>query len=410
MSIPANRTLRSIREQFPLLSTQVNGKSLVYLDNAATTQKPQVVIDALVNYYQNYNSNIHRSAHTLAHKATEAFEQSREKIKNFINAKQSAEIIFTKGTTESVNLVAYAWGEKFISEGDEIIISALEHHSNLVPWQQLAIRKSAVLKVIPIDESGALQMSMYSKQLSSKTKLVAVNHISNALGTINPIAEIIARAHLFGAKVFIDGAQALAHTPVDVQALDADFYAGSAHKFYGPTGMGILYAKAELLDAMNPFLYGGEMIKEVSFEKTTFNTIPYKFEAGTPNIADAIATGYAIDFIQSVGWERIMDQEEALLSYATSSLSAIEGLRIIGTAIEKAAVISFLVEGIHPFDMGVLLDQMGIAIRTGHHCCQPLMSTLGIDGTCRASFTLYNTAEEVNALSQGIRQVIKMMQ
>ena len=410
MSITANMTWQGIREQFPTLKVQVNGKALVYLDNAATTQKPQMVIDALVDYYQNYNSNIHRSAHTLANKATEAFEASREKLRGFINAKQSSEIIFTKGTTESVNLVAYAWGEKFITAGDEIIISALEHHSNLVPWQQLAIRKSAMLKVIPIDESGALQMSMYSKQLTSKTKLVAVNHVSNALGTINPIAEIIAQAHLFGAKVFIDGAQALAHTPVDVQALDADFYAASAHKFYGPTGMGFLYAKADILESMNPFLFGGEMIKEVSYEQTSFNSIPYKFEAGTPNIADAIAMGYAIDFLQSIGWEQIKQHEEELLQYASTSLSSIEGLRIVGTAKEKAAVISFLVEGIHPFDMGVLLDQMGIAIRTGHQCCQPLMSSLGIDGTCRASFTVYNTLEEVDALSQGIRQVIKMMQ
>lgn len=403
------KSIADIRKDFPILHTQVNGKALVYLDNAATSQKPIQVIDALSNYYKTLNSNIHRSAHSLAAQATEAYEATRDIVQTFINAKYREEINFVRGTTEAINLVAYSWGRTNIQEGDEIIISALEHHSNLVPWQILAKEQKAKLLIIPINEKGELDQHMYQKQLSSKTKLVAVNHTSNSLGTINPIKEMIQQAHLFGAKVLIDGAQASPHGPVDVQDLDADFFCFSGHKTYAPTGIGVLYGKRELMEQMPPFHYGGEMIKEVDYDMVTFNDLPYKFEAGTPNIADTIALGTALNYMKEIGYETIKTQENALLQYATEKMSAIDELRIIGNAAQKAPVISFLLGTAHPYDVGVLLDKMGIAIRTGHHCCQPLMKSLGIQGTCRASFAFYNTLEEVDVLVEGLLRAKKML-
>ena len=403
------KSIADIRKDFPILHTQVNGKALVYLDNAATSQKPIQVIDALSNYYKTLNSNIHRSAHSLAAQATEAYEATRDIVQTFINAKYREEINFVRGTTEAINLVAYSWGRTNIQEGDEIIISALEHHSNLVPWQILAKEQKAKLLIIPINEKGELDQHMYQKQLSSKTKLVAVNHTSNSLGTINPIKEMIQQAHLFGAKVLIDGAQACPHGPVDVQDLDADFFCFSGHKTYAPTGIGVLYGKRELMEQMPPFHYGGEMIKEVDYDMVTFNDLPYKFEAGTPNIADTIALGTALNYMKEIGYETIKTQENALLQYATEKMSGIDELRIIGNAAQKAPVISFLLGTAHPYDVGVLLDKMGIAIRTGHHCCQPLMKCLGIQGTCRASFAFYNTLEEVDVLVEGLLRAKKML-
>ena len=402
-------SILDIRKDFPILQTQVNGKALVYLDNAATSQKPIQVIEALSNYYKTLNSNIHRSAHHLAAQATEAYEQTRETVRSFLNANSTKEINFVRGTTEAINLVAYAWGRNNIEEGDEIIISALEHHSNLVPWLVLAKEKKANLLIIPIDAHGELDIHTYQKQLSKRTKLVAVNHTSNSLGTVNPIKDIIEKAHLFGAKVLIDGAQATPHGPVDVQDLDCDFFCFSGHKTYAPTGIGVLYGKAELMNAMPPFLYGGEMIKDVDYDSVTFNNLPYKFEAGTPNIADTIAFGTALIYMKEIGYETIKIQEQNLLTYATEKMSAIDGLRIIGTAKHKSPVISFLLGKAHPYDVGVLLDKMGIAIRTGHHCCQPLMKSLGIEGTCRASFAFYNTVEEVDMLVDGLLRVQKML-
>lgn len=405
-----NIELDNIRKDFPILNEKVNNKPLVYLDNAATTQKPQVVIDAISNYYTHTNSNIHRSAHTLASNATELYENSRDTIQKFLNAKYRHEINFTRGTTEGINLVMYSWAMHNIHEGDEIIISALEHHSNLVPWQQLCTQKKAKLLIIPINEHGELMMDIYYKQLSVKTKLVCCVHTSNSLGTINPVKDIIEKAHLFGAKVLIDGAQAVAHAFIDVQALDADFFVFSGHKLFGPTGIGVLYAKESILNEMNPFHYGGEMIKTVSYETTTFNDLPYKFEAGTPNIAGVIGLGVAIKYVESVGFEFIQKQETALLQYATEKIQQINGLRIIGTAKNKASVISFVIENIHTYDIGVLLDKMGIAIRTGHHCCMPLMDSLSLEGgTCRASFSFYNTKEEVDSLISGLERVVKMI-
>lgn len=403
------KSIADIRKDFPILHTQVNGKALVYLDNAATSQKPIQVIDALSNYYKTLNSNIHRSAHSLAAQATEAYEATRDIVQTFINAKYREEINFVRGTTEAINLVAYSWGRTNIQEGDEIIISALEHHSNLVPWQILAKEQKAKLLIIPINEKGELDQHMYQKQLSSKTKLVAVNHTSNSLGTINPIKEMIQQAHLFGAKVLIDAAQACPHGPVDVQDLDADFFCFSGHKTYAPTGIGVLYGKRELMEQMPPFHYGGEMIKEVDYDMVTFNDLPYKFEAGTPNIADTIAFGTALNYMKEIGYETIKTQENALLQYATEKMSGIDELRIIGNAAQKAPVISFLLGTAHPYDVGVLLDKMGIAIRTGHHCCQPLMKSLGIQGTCRASFAFYNTLEEVDVFVEGLLRAKKML-
>lgn len=402
--------ITEIRKEFPVLHQEINGKPLAYFDNAATTQKPKVVIDALNNYYEGYNANIHRGIHTLAEKATKAFELTRDSVKDFINANHREEIIFTKGTTESINLVAATFGRKFINKGDEIIISGLEHHSNIVPWQLVAEEKGAIIKVIPVFENGQLDFEAYTKLLSDKTKLVAVNHASNSLGTVNPVKEIIAKAHEVGAKVLIDGAQAAAHLDIDVQDLDCDFYAISAHKFYGPTGTGALYGKKELLEEMPPYQGGGEMIKDVSFERTTYNDLPYKFEAGTPNIADVIGFGEAIQFVNRVGKPGMALYENELLSYATEQLENINGLRIIGKAPQKVSVASFLIDGVHPFDIGQMLDSRGVAVRTGHHCTQPLMDSFGIEGTVRASFAVYNTKEEIDRMIEGLERIVKFMQ
>ena len=399
----------AIRQQFPVLNREVKGKPLVYFDNAATSQKPQPVIDALVNYYTQYNANIHRGIHTLAEEATAAFEATRDTVQQFIHAASREEIIFTRGTTEGINLVANTWGRQNIKAGDEIIISTMEHHSNIVPWQILCEEKGAVLKIIPINDRGELLMAEYKKLLNAKTKLVAVAHASNALGTINPVREIIEAAHQAGAVVLIDGAQSTVHLDIDVQQMDCDFFAFSAHKLYGPTGMGILYGKRDLLEAMPVFHGGGEMIKEVTFEKTTYNDLPYKYEAGTPNIADAIAFKTALDFISQTGKENIRKHEEELLRYATQQLEQLPGLKIIGTAKEKLSVVSFVIDKIHPQDIGILLDNQGIAVRTGHHCTQPLMDRFGIPGTTRASFAVYNTKEEIDQLVAGLKKVIKIL-
>jgi cysteine desulfurase / selenocysteine lyase len=398
-----------IREQFPILLREVKGKPLIYFDNAATAQKPQVVIDAITNYYSHYNANVHRGIHQLAEEATMAMESTRDAAQKFINAATREQIIFTRGTTEGINLVAYSWGRQNINAGDEIIISAIEHHSNIVPWQMLCEEKKAVLKIIPADVNGELRMDEYKKLLSSKTRLVAVGHASNALGTINPVKEIIEAAHKTGALVLIDGAQSVVHLDIDVQEMDCDFFVFSSHKLYGPTGIGILYGKEELLETMPPFMGGGEMIKEVTFDKTTYNDLPYKFEAGTPNIADTIALKAAFDFIEQTGKEKIRKHEEELLHYATEKLEEIPGVKIIGKARNKVSVISFVVAGAHPQDIGILLDNRGIAVRTGHHCAQPCMDFYGIPGTVRASFALYNTREEIDELIIGLNKAIKML-
>lgn len=401
--------INKIRKDFPILDEKVNGRDLVYFDNAATTQKPTIVLEALSNYYGHYNANIHRGIHFLAEKATSAFEDSRTTIQKFLNAAHKEEIIFTYGTTDGINLVAQTYGRKFLKEGDEIIISTLEHHSNIVPWQMLCEEKGCVLRVIPIDDNGDLLLEEYEKMLSEKTKFVSVVHVSNALGTINDVKFIIEKAHAVGAKVLIDGAQASSHITIDVQSLDADFYAFSAHKLFGPTGMGVLYGKSDILNAMPPYRGGGEMIKEVTFEKTTYNELPYKFEAGTPNIADVVAVKFAIDYINDLGKENIAAYEDELLKYATEQLSEISGLRIVGQAKEKVSVVSFVLDGVHPQDVGVILDQQGIAVRTGHHCTQPLMNRLGLPGTSRASFAVYNTKQEIDKLIAGIHKVKKMV-
>jgi cysteine desulfurase/selenocysteine lyase len=401
--------INEIRNHFPILSQKVRGKQLVYLDNAATTQKPQVVIDTITKYYSEQNSNIHRGVHFLSQQATVAYEDARKKIQQFINAPKQEQIIFTKGTTDGINLVANSFGKRFIKEGDEVIISALEHHSNIVPWQILCEDRGAKLKVIPINQKGEILLDEFEKLLSPKTKLVAVNHISNSLGTINPIEKMIALAHNVGAKVLIDGAQAVAHTKVDVQQLDCDFYVFSGHKLFGPTGIGVLYGKEELLNAMPPYQGGGDMIKTVTFEKTTYNDLPHKFEAGTPNIAGGIGLGAAIDYVNNIGLENIAQQENDLLHYATQQLKTINGIRFIGEAAHKTSVISFLVNDLHPFDVGTILDQLGIAVRTGHHCTQPLMDFYQIPGTIRASFSFYNTKEEVDVLVEGLKKAIQML-
>jgi cysteine desulfurase/selenocysteine lyase len=401
--------INKIRQDFPILDEKVNGRDLVYFDNAATTQKPFVVLEALANYYGHYNANIHRGIHFLAEKATSAFEDSRTTIQKFLNAAHKEEIIFTYGTTDGINLVAQTYGRKFLKEGDEIIISTLEHHSNIVPWQMLCEENGCVLRVIPIDDNGDLILEEYEKMLSEKTKFVSVIHVSNSLGTINDVKFIAKKAHAVGAKVLVDGAQASSHFTIDVQDLDADFYVFSAHKIFGPTGMGVLYGKSDILNAMPPYRGGGEMIKEVTFEKTTYNELPYKFEAGTPNIADVVAVKFAIDYINDLGKENIAAYEDELLKYATEKLSEIGGLRIVGQAKEKVSVVSFVLDGIHPQDVGVILDQQGIAIRTGHHCTQPLMNRLGLPGTSRASFAVYNTKPEIDKLVAGIHKVKKMV-
>jgi len=401
--------IAAVRRQFPILNREVKGKTLVYFDNAATSQKPQSVIDALVNYYTHYNANVHRGIHTLAEEATLAMEKSRDAAEEFINAESREQIIFTRGTTEGINLVAYTWGRQNIKAGDEIIVSNIEHHSNIVPWQILIEEKGAVLKVIPVNEKGELIIEEYKKLLSPKTKLVAVNHASNALGTINPVREIIDAAHEVGAVVLIDGAQSTVHLDIDVQEMDCDFFAFSSHKVYGPTGVGVLYGKRELLESMPPFQGGGEMIKEVTFEKTTYNDLPYKYEAGTPNIADIIAFKAAIDFVNGIGKKNIKPYEDELLQYGTSQLKQIQGVKIVGEAKEKVSVISFIVDKLHPQDLGILLDNYGIAVRTGHHCAQPLMDCFRIPGTVRASFAVYNTKEEIDELMVGLKKAIKML-
>ena len=400
--------VEKIRKDFPILSRKVNGKPLVYFDNAATSQKPQQVIDATSKYYAFENANIHRGVHYLSQEATSAYEVVREKVRAYINAEKSHEIIFTKGTTDSINLVASSFGRTNIGEGDEVLISAMEHHSNIVPWQMICEEKKAKLVVVPINDNGEFLLDEYKKLLSAKTKIVAVAHISNSLGTINPVKEIIALAHEKNIPVLIDGAQAIHHEKVDVKELDCDFYAFSAHKMYGPTGVGLLYGKEELLNSIPPYQGGGDMIKTVTFEKTTYNELPHKFEAGTPNIAGGIALGAAIDYINSIGLEAIKKAETDLLEYALEQFNTVPTLKFIGKAKKRASVISFLLDGIHPYDAGVILDKMGIAVRTGHHCTQPLMDRFKIPGTVRASFSFYNTKEEVDVLVKGLHKVIDM--
>jgi len=396
------------RRDFPILSRQVHGKPLVYLDNAATTQKPLSVIEAEREIYERFYANIHRGVHLLSVESTEAYEKAREKARALVNAAETKEIIFVRGTTEAVNLVAQSYGRKNVGAGDEVVISALEHHSNIVPWQLLCEEKGARLKVAPINRKGEVLLEELEKLLSSRTKIVAVAHVSNALGTVVPVKRIIAMAHAKGIPVLVDGAQAAPRLKVDVRDLDCDFYAFSGHKMYGPSGVGVLYGKAKLLEAMPPYQGGGDMISSVTFEKTTYNVLPYKFEAGTPNIAGGLGFAAAIDYVSAIGIERIAKHEEDLLEYATGRVSAIAGVKIIGTAEEKASILSFTVEGVHPHDIGTVLDRDGIAVRTGHHCAQPVMAFFKVPATARASFGLYNTREEVNALVAGIENVIRM--
>jgi cysteine desulfurase/selenocysteine lyase len=401
--------IQAIRKQFPILNQKVNGYPLVYLDNAASNQKPKAVIDAITNYYETTHSNVHRGVHYLSQRATEAFEQGRETMAKFVNAGHLNEIVFTSGTTDSINLVAQSWGRKFLQAGDEIILSHLEHHSNIVPWQMVCEEKGATIKVIPVNAQGELEQEAYRQLLSDKTKLVAVNHISNTLGTINPIKQMAADAHAVGAVFLADGAQATSHVPLDVQDLDCDFYTISGHKMYGPTGIGILYGKLDILNAMPPWKGGGEMIKSVSFEKTEYNDLPHKFEAGTPHIEGVIALAAAAKWMTDQGIAEMAKHEDHLQELATEGLKTIDGLKLIGTAKDKASVVSFIVEGTHPFDIGSLLDQMGIAVRTGHHCTEPLMELFCIPGTVRASFSVYNTEEEVQKLIDGVKKACSML-
>lgn len=401
--------VEDIRALFPILNRKVKGRDLIYFDNAATAQKPLQVIEALTHYYSHYNANIHRGLHTLADEATAAFEATRHSIQHFIGAALPEEITFTKGTTESINLVAAAWGNTHLQKGDEIIISSLEHHANIVPWQMVAEARGAHLKIIPIDDNGVLDMEAYSDMLNEKTKFVSIVHASNALGVVNPVEDIITLAHTYGALVLVDAAQSSVHLELDVQQLDCDFLVFSGHKIYGPTGTGILYGKKALLEMLPPYQGGGEMIKEVTFEKTTFNELPFKFEAGTPNIADFIALKPAVDFIQDIGKKNIHAHEDALLRYATEKLEAIDGLHIRGNVSNKVSVVSFTIDDIHPQDLAILLDNQGIAVRTGHHCAQPLMKRLGIVGTTRASFAAYNTFEEIDIFTQALNKSIKML-
>ncbi len=400
--------INKIRADFPILSRTVNGKPLVYFDNGATSQKPQIVIDAIAEYYQEINANIHRGVHTLSQLATDAYEVSRGKIQNHINAKFAHEVIFTSGTTHGINAVANGFAS-ILKPGDEVLVSALEHHSNIVPWQMLCEKTGATLKVIPMDENGELIMAEYDKLLSDKTKIVTVNHISNALGTVNPVKYMIDKAHEFGAAILIDGAQAVPHLKPDVQALDCDFYVFSGHKMCGPTGTGILYGKEAWLNKLPPYQGGGEMIKEVTFEKTTYADLPHKFEAGTPDIAGGIVLGTAVDYMNSIGFDNIQEQELELLEYATKRLLEIEGLKIYGTAKEKTSVVSFNIEGIHPYDIGTIIDKLGIAVRTGHHCAQPIMNFFNIPGTIRASFSFYNTKEEIDVMVEAVKKAQMML-
>ncbi|MEJ6737214.1 MAG: cysteine desulfurase [Flavobacteriales bacterium] len=401
--------IQKIRSDFPILSREINGKPLVYLDNGATSQKPQSVISAIDKYYSYENSNIHRGIHTLSQEATTAYEKARTTVQELLNAAHSHEVIFTSGTTGSLNLLASSIGKKHINKGDEIIISTMEHHSNIVPWQMLCEEKGAILKVVPINDTGEFLMDEFERLLSAKTKLVSITHVSNTLGTINPVKEVIAKAHQKGAFVIIDGAQAVPHTKVDVQDLDCDFYVFSAHKMLGPTGVGILYGKESLLNDLPPYQGGGDMIKTVTFEKTTYNCLPHKFEAGTPNIAGGIGLAAAIDYMNEIGIDKIEAHEHALLSYATKEIKQLEGVRIIGEAEKKASVLSFLVDGTHPSDIGMIIDKLGVAIRTGHHCTEPLMNRFEIPGTARASFAFYNTFAEVDIFINALKRAIKML-
>ena len=406
--MPTGFNAERVRADFPVLQQMVNGKPLVYLDNGATSQKPQAVIDEIVRYYTTENANVHRGVHTLSQNATEDYENARAKLRGLLNAADDHEIIYTSGTTQSINIVAQSYGRQNIGEGDEIIVSNMEHHSNIVPWQMLCEEKGAVLRVVPIDDAGELLMDEYERMLSPRTKLVSITHVSNALGTILPVEQIIELAHAQGVPVMLDGAQAVPHMAVDVRKLDCDFYVFSGHKLFGPTGTGVLYGKAELLDAMPPVQGGGEMIKSVTFEKTIYNDLPYKFEAGTPNIAGAVGLGAAVDYVQSVGFETFAAHEDELLEYGTKALESIGGLRIIGTSPRKAGILSFVIENIHPHDIGTILDSEGIAVRTGHHCAQPVMQRFQIPATARASLAMYNTKEDIDALVRGIDRVIEV--
>ncbi len=413
MSLVANKKsmidVEQIRSEFPILSRKVNNQSLVYFDNGATTQKPKSVLDAIQKYYSEINANIHRGVHTLSQEATDAYEHSRKTIADFINAELAHEIIFTRGTTESINLVASCFGKKQVNAGDEILVTEMEHHSNIVPWQLMCEERGAKLKVIPVDDNGELILSEQKNFLTAKTKLLALTHVSNTLGTVNDVKEIISIAHKNGTAVLVDGAQAIAHTEVDVQDLDCDFYCFSGHKMYGPTGIGILYGKEKFFNEFSPYQSGGGMIKEVSFEQTTFTTLPYKFEAGTPNIEGGIVLGAAVDWMKNIGLKNISAHENKLLHYAIQQLKTIDGIRIIGEAKHHASAVSFLIGNIHPYDVGVILDKLGIAVRTGHHCNQPLMKRFSIPGTVRASFAVYNTMEEVDKLIAGVKQAKKML-
>lgn len=400
--------VEEIRADFPILGREVYGKPLVYFDNGATTQKPRCVVDAITDEYYSVNANVHRGVHFLSQQATELHEASRETVRKFIHARSTNEIVFTRGTTESINLLVSSFGEAFMQEGDEVIVSTMEHHSNIVPWQLLQARKGIVLKVIPMNDRGELLLDEYERLFSPRTRIVSVAHVSNVLGTVNPVRDMIATAHAHGVPVLVDGAQSIPHMPVDVQALDADFYVFSGHKVYGPTGVGVLYGKEDWLDKLPPYQGGGEMIQHVSFERTTFNELPFKFEAGTPDYIGTTGLAKALDYVSALGMDHIAAYEHELTEYATRRLKEIPGMRIFGEASEKGSVISFLVGNIHHFDMGTLLDRLGIAVRTGHHCAQPLMQRLGIEGTVRASFGLYNTKEEVDALVAGVERVSRM--
>jgi len=401
--------INKIRSDFPILQSTVHGKPLVYLDNAATTQKPQSVIDTIRDYYTGYNSNIHRGTHHLSNLATEAHEAARRTVQHYINAEHDHEIIFTRGTTEAVNLVAFSFGEAFVNPGDDVIVTELEHHSNFVPWQMMCERRGANFKVIPFDENGDLRLDVYEDYLSDKTRIVAFNHVSNALGTVNPAREIIRMAHDIGAAVLVDAAQSVQHIDHDVQALDADFYAFSGHKIYGPTGIGVLYGKEKWLNAMPPYQGGGEMIDQVSLEKTTYNKLPFKFEAGTPNIVGPIGLAAAIDYLNDLDFNEIVTHEDDALAYGRMRLLEIDGLKIYGNAKHRTSILAFNIDGIHHYDLGTLLDTKGVAVRTGHHCTQPIMTALGIDGTVRASLALYNTREDIDALVTSIHQVLKIL-
>ena len=401
--------MENVRELFDILNTSVYGKPLIYFDNAATTQKPRGVIETLTNYYTTLNSNIHRGAHYLSTTATEAYEHSRRKVQSFINAKHSHEIVFTRGTTESINLVASSFAKRFLAEGDEIIISGMEHHSNIVPWQLACEAKNAKLKVIPFTDEGVLDMQEFRNLFSNNTKLVAVNHVSNTLGTINPIKDIVAYAHKQGVPVLIDGAQGISHIAVDVQDIDCDFYCFSGHKMYAPMGVGVLYGKESILNELPPYQGGGEMIKDVSFEKTTYNELPFKFEAGTPSVGDVLGLKTAIEFMETIGIDNIANHEKMLLDYAVEQMSMIDGIRFIGTAPHKTSVVSFLVADSHPYDVGTLLDKLGVAVRTGHHCTQPIMERYAIPGTVRASFAVYNTMEEIDNFVKALKRIAPML-